>query len=633
MTRTSQTFQIDPAAFLHTLAKTRQRVLDARNQDGIWQGNLSSSALATAIAVTALAVVDRRKYQSRIEHGLAWLTHHINPDGGWGDSTSSQSNISTTMLVWSALAAAGKNQKHGDEIRAAKDWIRANARSLEPEHIVEAINRRYGPDRTFSVPILTTAAMAGLLGREKEAWRWIKPLPFELAVFPQRLWRQLRLPVVSYALPALIAMGLVRYNKYPPANPITRAVRFLLRNRTLEILKRIQPDNGGFLEATPLTGFVVISLAAAGYRDHPVVQKGVEFLVHSVRQDGSWPIDTNLATWLTTLSVNALANGDNIEHWLPRNERETISHWLIDQQYRTRHPYTGAGPGGWAWTDAPGGVPDTDDTAGALLALYHLNIRNTKVRQSVEQAIRWLLDMQNRDGGFPTFCRGWSGLPFDRSCPDITAHVMRALSIWTPRNGESGATAKQSLPVASIQRAIQRATKYLIRTQAKEGYWLPLWFGNQGASNEQNPAYGTAKVIIALVELYDQATADAGTAIRSAADWILRSQTEAGGWGGDKDTHASIEETALALEALAGYRAYLERLDRDTALRTSEHVESAIHRGLLWLRDHTGQGEKFPPAPIGLYFAKLWYYEELYPVIFTLAAMEKANMSHVPLAK
>lgn len=30
------------------------------------------------------------------------------------------------------------------------------------------------------------------------------------------------------------------------------------------------------------------------------------------------------------------------------------------------------------------------------------------------------------------------------------------------------------------------------------------------------------------------------------------------------------------------------------------------------------------PAPIGFYFAKLWYYERLYPLIFTVGALGKA---------
>ena len=38
-----------------------------------------------------------------------------------------------------------------------------------------------------------------------------------------------------------------------------------------------------------------------------MIGDGVKFLVNSVRPDGSWPIDTNLATWNTTLAINALA--------------------------------------------------------------------------------------------------------------------------------------------------------------------------------------------------------------------------------------------------------------------------------------------------------------------------------------
>ena len=71
-----------------------------------------------------------------------------------------------------------------------------------PEEHAEAVRRRYGKDRTFSVPILMTSALAGLV-----SWREVPPLPFELACFPQSLFRFLRLPVVSYALPALIAIG------------------------------------------------------------------------------------------------------------------------------------------------------------------------------------------------------------------------------------------------------------------------------------------------------------------------------------------------------------------------------------------------------------------------------------------
>src|SRR5262249_31093968 len=162
----------------------------------------------------------------------------------------------------------------------------------------------------------------------------------------------------------------------------------------------------------PLTSFVAMSLIGAAEANHPVVKKGIEFLVRSARSDGSWPIDTNLATWVTTLSVNAMANDPAFS--LPKDQKNLLVRWLLGQQYRVEHPYTHAAPGAWAWTDLSGGVPDADDTPGALIALHHLASNDAPVREAAAAGIRWLLDLQNRDGGIPTFCRGWGALPFDR---------------------------------------------------------------------------------------------------------------------------------------------------------------------------------------------------------------------------
>src|SRR4029453_4569852 len=111
-------------------------------------------------------------------------------------------------------------------------------------------------DRTFSVPILTMCALSGRLGAGRDAWRRVIPLPFELAVFPHSWFAALRLPVVSYALPALIAIGQARHHHAPSRNPLARLVRNLTRKRSLGVLTGIQPSYGGVLEATPLTSFV-----------------------------------------------------------------------------------------------------------------------------------------------------------------------------------------------------------------------------------------------------------------------------------------------------------------------------------------------------------------------------------------
>ncbi len=610
-----------------------------RNAAGHWEGQLSSSALSTATAVIALTLVDRQRprpgLDALVRGGVDWLLRTRNADGGWGDTTDSPSNVSTTALCWAALTIGGAPGPPGDAaIEGGRDWMLRAAGSLAPRPLARTISRRYGKDRTFSVPILTVLALAGLLDAEERSgagneagrsagaggradptggaigsgWRHVPQLPFELAAVPPAWYRWLRLPVVSYALPALIAIGQARHRQRPTRNPVTRLLRLAARRRTLRRLEAIQPRGGGFLEAAPLTSFVVMSLVAAGESKQRVVDRGVEFLERSVRADGSWPIDTNLATWVTTLSINALARLPDWRDRLAVRERGTLRRWLLDQQYRERHVYTDAPPGGWAWTDLPGGVPDADDTPGALLALHALDPDDAAHREAAGAGIGWLLGLQNADGGIPTFCRGWGALPFDRSSPDLTAHTLRAWAAWRP-----------SLPGnlrSRTERAAQRAVRFLGRAQQPDGSWIPLWFGNQAAPDEANPVYGTARVLEGLAALPDAETIP--TTEQRAIRWLVDAQGNDGGWGGAPGVPPSVEETALAVSALALCR----RLPRTAA---DPGIEAAVARGVRWLADATDGGRRTPPAPIGLYFARLWYSETLYPRVFALAALAAAS--------
>src|SRR5262249_27102662 len=126
--------------------------------------------------------------------------------------------------------------------------------------------------------------------------------------FPASTYKWMNLPVVSYALPALIALGILQHTKTRFRIPVVHQLRQAAIPLALRKLESIQPVNGGFLEATPLVSFVTMSMAGAGRSSHPVVQKAVQFLEGAVRPDGSWPIDTNLSTWVTTLSINALTD-------------------------------------------------------------------------------------------------------------------------------------------------------------------------------------------------------------------------------------------------------------------------------------------------------------------------------------
>ncbi|MGE3804138.1 MAG: prenyltransferase/squalene oxidase repeat-containing protein [Gemmataceae bacterium] len=648
---------LEPARIEQAYLQARAALFADRTPQGHWTGELSTSALSTATAISALTLVlESIKVQgSDAPHsveelsalsagGIVWLAQHQNEDGGFGDTTKSLSNISTSMLVKAAFHIAGAAKQHPELMGRLEEYLQKQCGATMAEQ-AEAIRARYGKDRTFAVPILMNCALAGLV-----PWREVLPLPFELACFPQSWFRFLKLPVVSYALPALIAVGLVIHlhrGAWFPFNLIRR----LAIPRALRVLEKIQPSSGGFLEATPLTSFVTMSLAASGRADHPVARKGIEFIVASVRPDGSWPIDSNLATFVTTLAVNALAEADDLDSL---DDKEAIRDWLLKQQFTQRHPYTGADPGGWGWTDLPGSVPDADDTPGAILALSNLTW-NHSLPGGAMDGLRWLMDVQNSDGGWPTFCRGWGTLPFDRSGSDLTAHALRALDRMQSNRGvifgHGGAY--------SPQRHVESGFAYLVRTQRSDGSWLPLWFGNQHAPDDENPTYGTARVLAAYRDL---GMMDCPEAAKGVA-WLLTNQNDDGGWGGGQGTPSSIEETALALDVLIdlacnqasgkdpesspstsveGTNALRAPVGADSSVAaalttrhapvTTHRSTAAVNRGLRWLVHTVEAGGLGNPAPIGFYFAKLWYFEKLYPIVFSVAALGRARrlLNHQP---
>ncbi len=610
------------------------------NANGHWTGELSTSALSTATAISALAQVVQADcltdaLKPAVEEALAvgcrWLSDHQNTDGGFGDTNRSHSNIATSLLVlaaWEMAAqvvgpkSAGKNSSNAGFWDSIEQQQKLAWQYVEGQGKWEGLRRRYGKDKTFVVPILSNCALAGLV-----SWKEVAPLPFEAAWLPQDMYRWARMPVVSYAIPALVAIGQARFHFSPPRNPLLRLLRKRAQKPTLNVLRTMQPASGGYLEATPLTSFVLMNLAAIGHGALPVAQDCLRFILDSRLPDGSWPIDTNLATWLTSLSIHSEATRGKIQ--LDHTDHLVASktvRWLLSCQHRQRHPFTGANPGGWGWTDLSGAVPDADDTPAALLALREMDWSKSEWFRLEHQALEavglglgWLLRLQNRDGGWPTFCRGWGTLPFDRSGTDLTAHVLRAFHAWLPELERVHRIAGPKTPnAARIQASLRRGLAYLAANQRPDGSWLPLWFGNQDRAEEDNPVYGTGKVLLAYGEL---GMSDSEPARRGIA-YLTRQQNEDGGWGGGASVHyqglpgpssSTIEETAIALEGLLWCG--------------QTPVNATIMQALNWLVLSIESGNLKGSFPIGFYFAKLWYHERLYPAIFSLGALGSALAS------
>lgn len=222
--------------------------------------------------------------------------------------------------------------------------------------------------------------------------------------------------------------------------------------------------------------------------------------------------------WDTAIAAFALGEHGSLP---PAVQRQT-GDWLLSKEVRhkgdwsVKRPHTE--PSGWYFEFANEFYPDIDDTAMVLLALEHTQASDpARCQAAVRRAVRWLLDMQSKDGGWAAFDvdNNWKPLadvPFadhnamlDPTCPDITGRVLEALC----RHGVS-----QDHP------AIQRGVDYLIRTQELDGSWYGRWGVNY--------IYGT---FLALRGLRAAGMSDREAPVLRGGEWLRSVQNADGGWG------------------------------------------------------------------------------------------------------
>ena len=97
--------------------------------------------------------------------------------------------------------------------------------------------------------------------------------------------------------------------------------------------------------------------------------------------------------------------------------------------------------------------------------------------------------------------------------------------------------------------------------------------------------------------------------IADGCRYLVSVQNEDGSWGGEKDISGSIEETALSITAICKHG-----------------FQEECKMGLDWLAQKT-KSDGLVASPIGLYFASLWYDEEMYPLTAYLECLSAINDS------
>jgi squalene-hopene/tetraprenyl-beta-curcumene cyclase len=176
-----------------------------------------------------------------------------------------------------------------------------------------------------------------------------------------------------------------------------------------------------------------------------------------------------------------------------------------------------AEPGGWAFEFRNDFYPDVDDTAFVLMALGRVaDSESGRLRGAVERGLRWLVSMQNSDGGWGAFdhennLQFLNHIPFadhnamlDPSTADVTARVMECL-------GQMGWSATH--PV------LEKARGFLQKDQRPDGSWYGRWGVNY--------IYGTSGVLRALEAIGLASHPDS----QRAADWLRSVQNPDGSFG------------------------------------------------------------------------------------------------------
>lgn len=531
------------------------RHLFARQRpDGFWTDTLPSAAVATAAAVIGLHYQDRARYENEITAGGAWLRAVQFADGSWGDTLVTEGNVHSTAFAVGALAIV--------DPRASRDAIDRGMGWLERHGGPRAVRDR-GVSQLGPVAMVYWG-LAGLCGEDE-----VPRFPLGLALLPA--WMRWRM---SFSMPGILALGLLQARSRPGSLLRRMAGRLAMRPALdyLDGVQRFEGCAGGFGESPLLVGIVLLGLAHSGL-GRETAQHCADYLIRTRRADGSWAVGRDLEFTASTAVVLGLQ-----ESGLGGDPRLTGT---LDRVLRAQRmgsfEVTRAPGGGWSGS-LPSGWPDSDDTAAAVTMLPDWD--DHVIEMPVRAGVDWLLALQRRSGAWGRFStHGIAGL--DAACPMLTAHAVEALC--------TGAGMTATSP------PVRRALAYFDRVQQSDGSFHTKWY--------RNDTMGTAAVLTAYGKLGLGDTLNA----QDARQWLLSHQLVSGGWSDGRGAAPSAEETSWALYAL---------------LAAGEPPTSgAVARAGDWLVRSQTDGGGWVPTALGVYFPNLYFHSDHMADGFALRAL------------
>ncbi|MGO9107641.1 MAG: squalene--hopene cyclase [Thermoguttaceae bacterium] len=644
----------------HAIRRTRQWLLDQQDDDGSWCAELEGDTILESETILMLAFLGRENTPLE-RRAAAHLVRKQLPEGGWAKFPGGRLDISGSVKAYFALKLAGHDP--------AAEFMERAARAIRAQGGADAVNSftrfhlallgqisyehcpavppemvllpKWFPvnlyamsawSRTIVVPLSIVAALEPV--RRIEPERGIH----ELFLCEPEHWPPLRCPGLPGGTGWLswdhffrVINGLLKFGQ--------RKGLMLWRTRAIEaaknwMLARFRKSDGLGAIFPPVV-FSTVALKALGFPDQSpeVVEclRQLERLAIDDPSDGTTRLQPCFSpVWDTGLVMRALAVAG-----VPADDPAILraADWLRSRQTAAPGDWAetvDAVPGGWYFEYANEFYPDVDDTAMSLMALQTLfrDGRETDVeavsgaRQAglkatvatIERGLRWMLAMQNRDGGWGAFDRNNDRhflcyVPFadhnamiDPSTADLCGRVLEALGKLGRRVGDPH---------------VDRAVEFVRRSQEADG----SWFGRWGV----NYIYGTWQAMTGLIEV---GVPHEDPAVVAAAKWLLAHQQANGGWG---ESPSSYERPELSGQGQTTASQTAWAVLGLIAAGMADHP--AVLRGVRYLaqtqnHDGTWEESQFTGTGFPCVFYLRYHY---YPIYFPLMALAQwASHVHNP---
>lgn len=538
-----------------TIQKASKTLLDLQYPEGYWWFTLEANETIGAGFIQLIHFLG--DVDEEIQKGLATrILQEQREDGTWGLYYGAPGDLSTTVECYFSLRLSGL-AADSPPLQKAKQFILKQG-GLTRVRIFTRIHLAlfgmvpwdvcpvmppemillppWGPLNIYHFSSWARASIVPLLV-VLNARPVVRPRNIqleELFVEPpaQRQWRHSRQasPFSIERIFLLIDRGMKFMGKLP-----FKPWRGFAVEKALEwIWEHVQKTE----DIYPAMAYAALAFKAAGFpNDSPQIQTPLNGLKNFQQKFSGEKNAAGAATihqqccispgWDTPWSLVALREANT----LPADDKRLLKagRWILSQEvtnlngdWRMTNP-SGI-PGGWSFEFRNEYFPDVDDTIEVIAALQTLNLPAAEKNPGVERGLKWILSMQNDDGGWGAFDKNndlqlVNKIPFsdhgaclDPSTPDITGRALELLV-------KSG--------IAPADKPVKRALQYLKKSQEKFGGWYGRWGVNY--------IYGTWCALTGLQTLGEANPLKKEA--EHACEWLIRIQNADGGFSESPESY------------------------------------------------------------------------------------------------